>query len=247
MATGTEMTVPAWKNRFTSATTGEPAQPRGRRRGGPGVAGPALQLQRQLQRAVPETLGHGVPGRDRRQPGGPHGTRRSGRGVDLSAAPFAGLDAAGRIAPNSQTTISLRRGFPIMGPPQPRMDNFPVTCRRHFPLRPRHCNVLQRRHVRPSAHSNKMPPNKHSIQVRMPATGARPRMLTGRGKMPSGVSNRTSGAVPWVSRGAQKGIFYPSLVCVQQAARLRNVAGSGPGGRPCLGAPEAGRTLVARC
>ena len=175
------------------------------------------------------------------------GTGHPGRGVDLSAAPLPGPYGAGRIVPGAKSAIFLRRGFPVRASPQPRMDNFAATCGHHVPLRPRRCNPLQRRHVRPSAPMNHPPPIRSAIQVRMPATNPRPRTLTDRGKMPRTMSNDTSGAVPWVSNDAQKGIDYPSLVCVQQAARLRKVAGSGPGGRSCRGTPEAGRRLVARC
>ena len=48
--------------------------------------------------------------------------------------------------------------------------------------------------------------------------------------MPGTVSNSIGGAIPVVSNDAQKGSRYHSLVCVQQVARLRNVAGPDPEG-----------------
>ena len=139
--------------------------------------------------------------------------------------PAAGPGPAGPIVPSFTNTIFLGRGFPVGAPPQPRMDNFAASCGHHLPLRPRHCNPLQSRHVRPSAQAGLTPPAGYAIQVRMPATSSQPRMLTGGGKMPRTVSKGTNGAVPGVSHGCKKGSRYNYFVCVQQMARLRNVAG----------------------
>ncbi len=130
------------------------------------------------------------PGRDHRQRGGTGGARRSGRGVDTAAAALPGPGAAGRIVLSSQSTTNLRRTFPVGGLPPPRMDNLPATCGRHLPLRPRPCNLLQSRHVRPSVPMTHPPPIRYTIRIRMPAPAARTRTLPHQPSGPDRVSNR---------------------------------------------------------
>ena len=137
----------------------------------------------------------------------------------------------------------LCRAFPVEGLPHPGMDNFAATCRNLVPLPPRHCNMLQSRHARLPGQRRQRPPIRYAIQVRMPTRAAKPQTLTNQPSGPDSVSNRVSGAVPVVSNDAQKGSDYHSLVCVQQAARLRNVAGPDPEDALALGH----RRSVSRC
>ena len=166
----------------------------------------------------------GGAGRDHRQRGDPGGARRSGQGVDTAAAPLAGPDAAGRTVPGSLNTTPPCRTFPVGGLPPPRLDNFDATCRRHLPLPPCQCNLLQSRHVRPPG-TSPTPPARRAIQVRLPATAALLRSPSGRGKMTRTMSKGVNRAVPVVSPSSQKGIPHTYGVCVQQVERLRNVAG----------------------
>lgn len=76
------------------------------------------------------------------------------------------------------------------GPPPPRLDDFAATCYNSVPLRPRHCNPLQRRQVRSTSPTSQAPPARYAIQVRMPATDSQPRTLSDRSKMPSRMSKR---------------------------------------------------------
>ena len=137
-----------------------------------------------------------------------------------------------------------RRTFPVGGPSPPRMGNFAATCHNLVPLRPRHCNMLQSRHVRPSSQMTHPPPDRYAIQVQMPATAAKARTLTNQPSGPDSVPNRGKRSRSRGFRRCPKGKWL-SFPCLRATGgKVAKCCRSVPGGRSCRGTPNAGFPLL---